>query len=1479
MARTLNTFTGFETGGLEEVNSSGNAPTLDSTTKRTGTYSLQCAGKSPEAFVVFATTDSNDQLFGFAVRFSDVTPAANVEFLHVDNAALTVAHMRLRMKTDGNLVIVDANDSEVASVANPFTAGQWHTVEVRLGKGNSANCGVWVDGTSVLFVSAGDFQSGTADMTRIGLRGSPTTGEQINFDDFYSYHTVDSNTERLSNGIAALPFWEVLGPYQNTAEDGTDQGDALNDGTWALMSETPANEGTSNDGGWTGTPRSGYMITDEGTRLGPASDTRFTYGTGVASKFLHRIKRGTGGGTTHNRIYGTSASQTTEAFPTALTVGYENRETLSTAHLPTTSQSFAVGMGVSGAQDIIAADIWAFYLQTRSGSTPLSAAGAVGSIIQPASTGQVVYTGMGFRPKLILFFVNQRTSDGDTGHYGIGWGVGASSTSRISISGMAQSTGTSNADRRIDNSKAINFMDYSQTVLLAADLVSLDDDGFTLNFTTTDGSGRIISYLAFDDADITNVNILEKTSPTTAISQDYTGMGFQADALICMTIAENVAAPDSHNKIQWSIGFGIGDLTQRVVGNQIQDGQATANTKTSLKTDKIVSVPDAGGASLLLEGALTAIGSDGFTINWTTVPSAADTRRFWIIGLKTVSGKAFKIGTVVQPTSTGSQAITNVGIKPKNILFIGSHLTVAGVDTTRTTMMLGAASGPSNRFAYWTGYDEAGTDFGNMRLLTNRLLAAYLEVSGGSSTAQAAADLTSFDVNGFTNNWGAADATQRLFPYLAYGTEPILVAGNQPASTGAITKKYLISLAGAQPAPSGTLTKKPFIALSGTQPAASGAIAKKYLIALAGSQPAPSGSLSLHAAIALAGNQPASSGALTKKYLIALAGSQPASSGAISTKYLISLAGSQPAASGSLTQKYLISLAGSQPAATGSVSAQQGATEIDLAGNQPAATGALVGKYLIALAGSQPAATGALTKKYLISLAGSQPASTGALTKKYLISLAGSQPSATGTLASKYVIALAGNQPSASGSLSLHAFIALAGNQPAPSGAITKKYLVALSGSQPSATGSLSVAYRVSLSGSQPAASGTIATQAVFNVNLAGNQPTATGALTKKYIISLAGSQPAATGNESLFAQIAFAGNQPSASGALTTKYLVSLSGNQPASSGTLVAIYKISLAGAQPASTGTVSILYKISLAGSQPAASGELSSSTGTEVSLSGLQPAPSGSLSLVASIALAGNQPAPSGSLTQKYFITLAGVQPSATGVVSAQSAAAEEFTGNQPAPSGAIAILYKIGVSGSQPQGSTIGTAGAQPAASGSLTRVYAISLVGNQPAASSTLSVLYKIGVSGTQPQGSTLITAGNQPAASGSLRTSAAIALAGSQPSSVGVIAPTPIITLAGNQPASTSTLAAVVFQSSFISLAGNQPAPAGVLFAAFTFLLGVQVCVTLWGINEEKLPDPSGHIAPYELAEPSGFIAPAVENPPSSGYIKTAGGTKLWDM
>ena len=99
---------------------------------------------------------SADYVWGFYIRFSNLDPDPAADFMRSTSVSI-----RLRLKTDGNLAIIDANNSEVAVTSStPFAVETWHRVELRWRQSNSGDAEVWVDGSQILNVSGEDFLAG-----------------------------------------------------------------------------------------------------------------------------------------------------------------------------------------------------------------------------------------------------------------------------------------------------------------------------------------------------------------------------------------------------------------------------------------------------------------------------------------------------------------------------------------------------------------------------------------------------------------------------------------------------------------------------------------------------------------------------------------------------------------------------------------------------------------------------------------------------------------------------------------------------------------------------------------------------------------------------------------------------------------------------------------------------------------------------------------------------------------------------------------------------------------------------------------------------------------------------------------------------------------------------------------------------------------------------------------------------------------------
>lgn len=137
-----------------------------------------------------------------------------------------------------------------------------------------------------------------------------------------------------------------------------------------------------------------------------------------------------------------------------------------------------------------------------------------------SGTGTQPVTGLGFRPSLVLFTYG--VSSGVNVSSGRGAATSATSRWAQSESGANAATMTSTMliSRIQDTTKCISLLAAGgvTTLLAAADLVSMDADGFTLNWTTA-STTVTFSYVAFGGTGSYATGTLTKAANTTDTSQ------------------------------------------------------------------------------------------------------------------------------------------------------------------------------------------------------------------------------------------------------------------------------------------------------------------------------------------------------------------------------------------------------------------------------------------------------------------------------------------------------------------------------------------------------------------------------------------------------------------------------------------------------------------------------------------------------------------------------------------------------------------------------------------------------------------------------------------------------------------------------------------------------------------------------------------------------------------------------------------------
>jgi hypothetical protein len=382
----------------------------------------------------------------------------------------------------------------------------------------------------------------------------------------------------------------------------------------------------------------------------------------------------------------------------------------------------------------------------------------VGTITAKTTTGNQAYTGVGFQPKALIFYATLETADGYAANTIIGVGFAVSTSQRFYISEVSQDAvaGATNSQKAHD-ALAIGLMAAGGAVAIAADLVSMDADGFTLNWTTANGSAIVINYLAIGGSDVTNVFAGRYTTIAGA-TQAVTGVGFTPDLVLCVGNDATTWPLTGSNHGKMSIGAftasAQGATTVRDNGNATTNSDAAVYQRTTKSYVGLSST----AATVLQEFDRASMDADGFTLNSPTVNVGA---HFLYLAIK---GGRFWVGNETQKTSTGTKAKTGVGFRPKGLLTFGVNAAASATVNAGGKLSVGASDGTTSRSAWAEAQSGVPTREDN-----SATAAVAVRHATGPSTTNAEASLSSFDADGFTLNWTTADATAREFLAVAFG--------------------------------------------------------------------------------------------------------------------------------------------------------------------------------------------------------------------------------------------------------------------------------------------------------------------------------------------------------------------------------------------------------------------------------------------------------------------------------------------------------------------------------------------------------------------------------------------------------------------------------------------------------------------------------------------------------------------------------------
>lgn len=376
----------------------------------------------------------------------------------------------------------------------------------------------------------------------------------------------------------------------------------------------------------------------------------------------------------------------------------------------------------------------------------------IGTLSTPTVTGNQAITGVGFQPKLVILFGTLFNAVGtNTARMSIGASDG---TNEFTVAEHIQhGADPTNALTIKKTGSCLINLGSAGTAVLDGTMVSLDADGFTVNWTTVLASSYTISYICLGGADLANAYVGSMDLTTSTGNQSVTGLGTQPDSVMFFTGDTGTAATSSLNA-RLGLGAATATTARWAAAGASLDNVSTSQADRYFATDKcVLSVTN---TAVNFAADFVSFDAGGFTINKTTAPGSI-TRIFYIA----LDGPSAKAGNLTQRTSVGTKAETGVGFTPSIELFGTTGSPAA--DALQTTLFLGFGAGVS------ATERRAMADYQSDGSLNTSNSSGAKAVGIWTTITNAEADISSQDADGFTLNWTTADATARHIGYLALG--------------------------------------------------------------------------------------------------------------------------------------------------------------------------------------------------------------------------------------------------------------------------------------------------------------------------------------------------------------------------------------------------------------------------------------------------------------------------------------------------------------------------------------------------------------------------------------------------------------------------------------------------------------------------------------------------------------------------------------
>ena len=251
----------------------------------------------------------------------------------------------------------------------------------------------------------------------------------------------------------------------------------------------------------------------------------------------------------------------------------------------------------------------------------------------PSNTGvgNQLVTGLGFQPDFVMFlsgFTGANDTDLSDSQLSLGYAESSAAMGAIV---------TGSTDNRNGNDRKRSQQRTSACILLLrsnvtqqdaiADFVSMDADGFRINWSNAPAAATPIFYLALKGG---RYNVGSFDQATVLGNQSVTGVGFQPSGLM-MAIFNKIAQAGIIADNEMSIGAAQSSTARGSIWGEAQNGvdPSQANNYTN---NAVAMTMATGPATINAQTDFVSFDSNGFTLNWTTVDATARQILYWVAG-------------------------------------------------------------------------------------------------------------------------------------------------------------------------------------------------------------------------------------------------------------------------------------------------------------------------------------------------------------------------------------------------------------------------------------------------------------------------------------------------------------------------------------------------------------------------------------------------------------------------------------------------------------------------------------------------------------------------------------------------------------------------------------------------------------------------------------------------------------------------------